>query len=76
MNKKEFDYANLRGKVVSIFGTFDKFATAMKLSKNSISKKINNKVPFTQDEIHLAANLLGVQGLIELYFFTTKVEEK
>lgn len=76
MNKKEFDYANLRGRVVSIFGTFDKFAAAMKLSKNSISKKINNKVPFTQDEIQLASNLLGVQGQIESYFFTTKVDKK
>ena len=74
MGKVEFDYSTLKGKIAIVFGTLTNFSKAMKLSIQTISKKMNNLVPWNQDEIYLACQLLGIQNDIKSYFFTAKVE--
>lgn len=71
-----FNYAKLRGKIREIYGTEYKFAQAMGIPKNSLSKRLNNKIEFSQSEIKKAAELLHIPPEeIILYFFTPQVQE-
>lgn len=71
VNKGVYEYRKLRGRIVEKFGTQGKFAEAIKLSENSLSKKLNCKVPLTQDEIRVWAQLLDIsQDQYAEYFFT------
>lgn len=71
----KFDYSKLRGKIIEVYGTIEKFANAMNLSKTSLSGKLNNRVGFTQTEINKACVLLGIPlEFIPIYFFTEKVK--
>ncbi len=72
----EFDYSRLRGKIREKCGTETTFARAMGLSITSMSKKLNAKTMFTQDEMFLACSILGVDvGDIPLYFFAPKAKQ-
>ena len=72
----EFDYSRLRGKIREKCGTETAFAQAMSLSITSMSKKLNAKTMFTQDEMFMACAILGIDvGEIPLYFFAPKVKQ-
>lgn len=69
-----FDYSKLRGRIKEIFGTQDAFADAVGIGRVSLSKRLNNALEFTQDEmIKSAAVLKFPPEEIPLYFFTEKV---
>lgn len=71
-----FDYSKLRGRIREKYGTQEKFAKAMGLAKATVSKKLNNIVYWTQDEINCACNLLGIGDTeVTLYFFTQEVQK-
>lgn len=71
-----FNYAKLRGKIREVFGTQKAFADALGISSVSLSKKLNNMVEFTQEEINRSCELLHiVAGEIPVYFFMVKVKE-
>lgn len=66
-----FDYSKLRGRIREVFGTDSKFAKAMNMSNQTLSAKLNNKVPFTQNEIRKSCILLKIEDdQIPAYFFT------
>ncbi|MCU7380770.1 DUF739 family protein [Clostridiales Family XIII bacterium ASD5510] len=70
-----YDYSKLLGKIVEIFGSQIKFATAMKWSERTLSLKLNNKVSWKQPEIDTACTLLEIPNdEIVVYFFTKKVQ--
>ena len=46
-----FDYSKLRGKIKEVFGTQDKFAKALGISRATLSLKLNNISEFTQQEM-------------------------
>ena len=51
------------------------FARRMELSERTISLKLNGKVPFKQNEIVKASNLLEIDNSdIAAYFFTVYVQ--
>lgn len=65
-----YDYSKLNGRIVEIFGTQGKFSEAMELSERSISLKLNNRVPFSQNDIKKSVELLNIPiGEISDYFF-------
>ena len=71
----KYDYSKLRGRIREIFKTEHAFASAMNLSKATISAKLNNAVEFSQTEIDNACTLLGIdQTEISNYFFTPEVQ--
>lgn len=72
-----FEYNKLRGRIKEIFGTQEKFALAMGISKTSMSNKLNGKTYFTQTEISNACILLKIHSSEEVnkYFFTQKVQK-
>lgn len=70
-----YDYSKLNGKIAEVCGTQLNFARRMGLSERSVSLKINNKVPWKQQEMSKAAQILGFSmAEIQLYFFTLKVQ--
>ena len=74
MSKPIFFYFVLKGKITEVYGSLTKFASAMNLSIQTVSKKINNLGTWDQDEMYLAGHLLGIQDNLKPYFFTKKVE--
>ena len=74
LKKVEINYSKLRGKITEIFGTTLNFAKAMGKDPSTISAKLNNKTPWTHEEIELACKLLNIPiEEVHLYFFTQKV---
>ncbi|OTP10403.1 hypothetical protein A5844_002103 [Enterococcus sp. 10A9_DIV0425] len=70
-----YDYSSLLGKIVEKYGTQFNFAIAMGLSERSISLKLNDKVPWKDNEIMKASKLLDLDMTdIHKYFFKEKVQ--
>ena len=66
-----FNYSKLLGRIIETHGTRGRFAAAMGLSESVLSSRLNQETYFSMDEIHQAAELLGITvGEIGLYFFT------
>lgn len=69
-----FDYSKLRGRIREKIGNENEFATAIGMGRTSLSKKLNNRVEFTQNEMKNAAIVLEIDDRdIPDYFFTPKV---
>ena len=69
-----YNYSKLRGRIREYYGRESDFAKSMNLSNNSLSKKLNNKVRFTQDEITIMIERLDIKKVeIKDYFFTLEV---
>lgn len=71
-----FDYSKLRGKIKEVYNTQADFATALGMSRGSLSQRLNNILDFTQTEMEQAARLLNFEKEdIPSYFFATKVQK-
>lgn len=67
---ERFKYAKLRARIKEKFDTEGEFAKALNLSQVSISRKFNNKVQFTSDDIKTWCALLEIPlSDAGLYFF-------
>lgn len=72
-----WNYNKLNGKIVEIYGTQKEFSKAMNISEHSISKKLNSKVNWKQQEIQNACRLLKISASdIPKYFFCNDGSEK
>lgn len=67
----DFKYAKLRGRIREKFGTEGKFAEALGTTQNTLSRKFNDKVQFSSEDIKQYCSLLEIP-LEEagVYFFT------
>ena len=71
-----YNYSKLKGKIKEVLDTQEKYAEMLNLSTTSINNKLNNKTPFSQDEIAKSIKLLNIDPLeVQQYFFTQKVEK-
>ena len=74
VNETIFDFSKLKGRIIEKFGSQSAFAKVYKISKNSLSLKMNGKVPFSSDDIIKFSKLLDIsRHEIGEYFFTPKV---
>lgn len=74
MNKVVFDYRKLRGRIIELYGSQSAFVKAFGSSENTFSRKLNNKIRFSVNDIMLMIRLLKIQICdIGDYFFTIKV---
>lgn len=74
MTKICWDYAELLGRIVTKFGTQQRFAEALGISPAALSQRLNNVLDFSQAEIKTAMGLLDIKWEdCSLYFFTPKV---
>lgn len=69
-----FEYSKLRGRIIEKYGSLSNFSKKLGLSNNIFSKKMNNKVRFTPEDIVAMTSLLEIStDEIGIYFFTEKV---
>lgn len=69
----EYDYSKLRGRIIEKFGTIGNFQKHLNISNVVVSKKMNNKVRLSHDDITQWAELLEIpMDQIGVYFFTRK----
>ena len=74
--KYQFDYGKLRGKYTEILGGQEEFAKALEMDRTSLSKRLNNQLPFKSSEILKSVNVLNLDIKdIPDYFFALKVEK-
>ena len=59
-SRREFKYTKLRGRIVEKYGTQGRFAEAIGISENSLSKKMNCITGLSQDDILLWSDLLDI----------------
>lgn len=70
----KLNFQKLRAKIIEKYGTLGKFAEAYGISENSLSRKMNNKVPFSCEDIIKISGMLDIDKAdIVLYFFTDEV---
>ena len=55
-----YKYNKLRGRIVEKYGSQERFAEAIGLSKNSLSKKMNGRTGFSQSDMMLWGKLLSI----------------
>lgn len=71
--KYEFNYSKLSGKIREKFRTQKAFVAKISMSEVSFSKKINNKLYFSQDEIEEIFQVLELDlSDIPSYFYCLK----
>lgn len=69
-----YDYSKLRGRIKEKFGTQDAFADAIQIGRVSLSKRLNNQLEFSQEEMKKAAVALSfAPEEIPAYFFAERV---
>lgn len=76
--KRNYDYSKLRGRIVEKLGSLKNYAKRLGISETTLFKKLNNKVPFNQDEIYESIEILDLDvsnNDIQVHFFTQKVGE-
>ena len=71
----EFNYGLLKEKIRDEYGSCKKFAATIGIDNSMLSLKLNNKSLWTGEQIYKAAKLLGIEGQIELFFFTPKFDK-
>ena len=60
-NKKcVFDFGKLQGRIKELHITQDSVAKYLNINKSTFSLKINNQVPFSQDEVNQMITLLKI----------------
>lgn len=65
-----YNYNKLRGRIVEKYGTQDKFAEAVGMSKQGVSLKMTGKTSFSQGDINKWCDLLDIKTeQIAEYFF-------
>lgn len=71
----QFDYSKLRYRIRERCATQDAFAAELGLGRVSLSKRLNNSLEFTQQDMKKACEILKiVPGEIADYFFAEKVQ--
>lgn len=74
MDKLNFDYSKLSGRIREKYGSQRAFAEALGITEATFSNKITGLYYFTQPEIKKSVKLLDLEpGSVTDYFFTLKV---
>lgn len=66
-----YTYNKLRGKIIEVYGSQDKLAEELKVSRQTVSKKMTGKSEFSQEDIIKWSLVLGIRkDEYGEYFFT------
>lgn len=55
-------YNKLKGRIIEKYGSQGKFAEALKMSENTVSRKMQDKVEFSKDDMVKWAELLDIDS--------------
>lgn len=65
-----YTYNKLRGRIIEKYGSQAKFAKEIGISQQALSRKMNCKIGFSQEDIVLWGNLLDISPTeYSVYFF-------
>ena len=68
-------YNKLKGRIVEKYGSQSRFAEALGITENTVSRKMQGKVEFSKDDMINWAELLDIpQGDIPDYFFAPRIK--
>ncbi len=71
-----FDHSKLRGRIIEKYGTIGAFADDFGIARPLMSRKLNNEIGFSRQEILRCGMLLGFDSSeYGKYFFTEKVQD-
>lgn len=71
-----YNFAKLRGKIVEVFGSQEKFARAIGMAPRTVNAKLNNEVPFKTPDIEKSLGVLGIARRdIPVYFFEVETRK-
>lgn len=56
-----YKYRKLRGRIIEKFGSIREFSKSLDISAVSISKKLNGKAGFSQDDMNEWARILDIK---------------
>ena len=69
-----FDFSKLKGRIVEKYGSQRQFASAVGVSEQTITSKINGRVAISQDDVVTWSELLEIEASdIGAYFFTYRL---
>lgn len=69
-------YPKLKGKIIEMFGSQQKFAKAVNQSEHMISKKLTGQCGISQDDVYEWSNALQLNpSEIAIYFFPQMFNE-
>lgn len=72
-NKREFDFSELLGRIITKYGSRAAFAKAMGMKETVLSGRLLGKTYFTPDETLRACELLGIPlNEIPRFFYAPK----
>lgn len=74
--RARYDYSKLRGRITEKLGSNRIFAEKLGISDTALYNKLQNRVPFNQDEIlkAITEDVLDIEDTeIRKYFFTQKL---
>ena len=68
--RNSFNYGKLRGRIIERYGTYAKYAAALKTSSATLSSKLNNHSEFSQSDIIKSMPLLAInaEDICDFYF--------
>lgn len=71
MERINFDFNKLKGRIKEILGTQENYAKELNISVPALIKKLNNQSQFTQTEICKSREILKISDEeLNLYFFS------
>ena len=56
----EFKYLKLRAKIKEVYGTEGRFADALHTSRNSVSRRFNDRTEFSKSDMEMWCSMLGI----------------
>lgn len=59
--ENNFKYNKLRGRIIEKYGTQEKFAKAVNISPNALSRKMTGKIGLSQEDILEWSPLLDIE---------------
>lgn len=66
----DFNYSELKGKIVACYGSQEKFAATLEIAPMTVYRKLSGKTAFTRDDmLRWAAALHIPKSKIGSYFF-------
>lgn len=68
---KEYTYSKLKGRIVEKYGSQKAFCKAIQRPENTVSRKLNNFIAFSQEDINEWAKALDIDvSEYGVYFFS------
>ena len=65
-----YTYSKLKGRIIEKFGSQKAFCRAINRPENTVSRKLNNIIPFSQDDIREWSETLNIDvSEYGIYFF-------